>query len=228
MASEDKLQVGYWAIRGLAAPLRMICVYAGAEFESNQYEVINGDRGQWFSKKPALKEKNAFMNLPYVKDGDNIVTQSNACLSYLGRKFKLNGDNDQELTKVEQAICQAFDLRNDAVRLFYSPKEAFAANIDGFLQNSVNAHYEKFNLWLEQQGTKFLVKNEPTVPDFHLAELIDQIETLATRENKTSPLEAFPKLKAYFHDFQNLPQIQKYLASDFHKLPINNPSASFR
>merc|ERR1711879_777000 len=107
----------------------MMCHHANVEFEDTQYplggEPGNWDASAWFGVKPALKEKNALMNLPYVVDGDTVVTQSNACLMYLGRKFNLNGQNDSELLKVEQCLCEVFDLRNNAVRLFYSPKEQF-------------------------------------------------------------------------------------------------------
>ena len=37
----------------------------------------------WFGPKEALKEKNALMNLPYIIDGDTVVTQTLACLKYV-------------------------------------------------------------------------------------------------------------------------------------------------
>jgi len=42
----------------------------------------------------ALKVKNPLINLPYLTDGADasiVVTQSNACLQYLGRKLQLYG-----------------------------------------------------------------------------------------------------------------------------------------
>jgi hypothetical protein len=36
-----------------------------------------------------------------------VVTQSNACLSYLGRKLGLMGASDAELIRAEQGMCQA-------------------------------------------------------------------------------------------------------------------------
>ena len=37
----------------------------------------------WFGPKEALKEKNALMNLPYIIDGDTVVTQTLACMKYV-------------------------------------------------------------------------------------------------------------------------------------------------
>ena len=44
------------------------------------------------------QEQNALMNLPFVVDGDVVVTQSNAVLMYMGRKFGLVGTNEKEVT----------------------------------------------------------------------------------------------------------------------------------
>ena len=167
------LEVGYWDIRGLGAPLRMICEYAGVEYNAVNYTLTEKEGGgydasDWFDKKPAYKEKNALMNLPYVVDGDVTVTQSNACMTYLGRKFNLNGQNDQELTKMEQCLCEVFDLRNNIVKFSYSPKETFTPeNVKTFFSTNVDKSFDKLNSWLEQQGTKFLAADQPTVADFH-------------------------------------------------------------
>jgi len=113
--TDNKILVGYWSIRGLGAPLRLMCEYAGANYEAVNYELKgepgNWDASAWFSVKPALKDRNPLMNLPYVVDGDRVITQSNACLLYLGRKFGLSGKNEDEVTRMEQSLCQAMDLR---------------------------------------------------------------------------------------------------------------------
>ena len=67
---DDQITVGYWKIRGLAAPLRMMCVFAGANFKSVEHEGSHSksegfDYSAWHTKaKPALVEKNRLMNLP--------------------------------------------------------------------------------------------------------------------------------------------------------------------
>ena len=77
------------------------------------------DTSDWFDKKPALKEKNALMNLPYVIDGEHTIAQTNACFAHLGRVLGLYGSNYAETLKVEQCLCQVMDMRNDAVSKFY-------------------------------------------------------------------------------------------------------------
>lgn len=128
--AQEQVETAYWKIRGLGAPLRMLLSHAGANYKDVTYEVVQKedgsyDRSCWFSVKPALQAKNPLMNLPYVVDGDRVVTQSTSCLTYFGRKYKLSGANDDELTRVEQILAQAMDLRNDSVRLFYGPADKF-------------------------------------------------------------------------------------------------------
>eukprot|EP01125_Pyxidicula_operculata_P021799 TRINITY_DN8650_c0_g1_i1.p1 TRINITY_DN8650_c0_g1~~TRINITY_DN8650_c0_g1_i1.p1 ORF type:complete len:237 (-),score=48.41 TRINITY_DN8650_c0_g1_i1:20-730(-) len=224
------LKIGYWKIRGLAAALRMMCHYAGVEHESVLYEVKEKEGGgwdhsSWFSVKPELKEKNALINLPYVQDGETLVTLTNACLLYLGRKFNLNGKDAEEQVKVEQILMQIMDLRNEATGGFYGPKEKFQDNIK---REYWKDHYQKFELWLQQNKTDFVASNEVTTPDFHLFEMLDQHETLSKFLNFQSPLSSYPLLSAYYQRMKSLPKLAGYLSSDIHRnLPINQRFSNF-
>ena len=48
-----------------------------------------------------------------------LVTQSNACLSYLGRRLDLFGRNTAEHTKCDELLCELMDLRNRMVAFAY-------------------------------------------------------------------------------------------------------------
>lgn len=219
-----KLVVGYWSIRGLGAPLRMMCEYAGIDYEAKCYQAKAKEGGgwdvsAWFGVKPALVEKNALMNLPYIVDGDTVVAQTNACFTYLGRRLGLNGSNDAELTRVEQILCQVMDLRNDAVKLFYGGD---IAGLEAHLATAVQTHYGKLNNFFGQTGLKYSAADEVRTSDFHLFEMLDQHETLAKDLGKPSPMTAFPKLQAFYAAFKALPAIAKYLDGPLHQLPCNN------
>ena len=55
------------------------------------------DASNWFAYKPHLKEMNPLINLPYIVDGDIVISQTNACFTYLGRKFNMLGTTDVEV-----------------------------------------------------------------------------------------------------------------------------------
>jgi glutathione S-transferase len=68
--------------------------FSGEEFIDEQLETVFHPAARmqspWFAqRKPQLKQLNPLINLPFVIDGEVVVTQSNACLAYLGRKFNM-------------------------------------------------------------------------------------------------------------------------------------------
>lgn len=105
------ITVGYWSIKGLGAPLRMMVLYAGCPLNAVNYDLRPKDGGgwdgsAWFDIKPDLKAVNPLINLPYVQDGDVLVSQTNACLSYLGRRLGMWGNNPAEEIECEQLLCE--------------------------------------------------------------------------------------------------------------------------
>mmetsp|Transcript_10682 Transcript_10682/g.27759 ORF Transcript_10682/g.27759 Transcript_10682/m.27759 type:complete len:274 (+) Transcript_10682:3-824(+) len=241
---DPQIEIGYWAIRGLAAPLRMMCVYKSANFKDVSYNTTQKEDGSWdqdgwFEEtKPALRKINPLINLPYVKTSDSeIVAQSNACLLYLSRRLGLSGLTEREQADNEQCLFQVFDLRNDHIALVYtdselenaeSPTAHFDSNKDAYLDSTVVTHYTKFEDWLAaHSGRKFLVKDEPLAADFHLWEMLDQHEALAKFVGKQSLLDRFPELKRYYAEFRALPTLKPYFDSQMSKYPINLPMAAF-
>jgi len=228
-AAKAPLRVGYWAIRGLGAPLRMMCAYSGAPFATSDYEAHareggGWDVGEWFeADKPALAAANPLMNLPYVVDGDVVVSQSNACMSYLARKFGLAGAGGVAVARAEQVMCQVTDLRNDLVKLCYSADGADAAARDAYGAGTAAGHFGKLEKWLAVNGTLFSADDVVSVSDFHLWEMLDQHAALglfaATRG-------AHPLLHAFYERFAALPRMKPYLDGDAHRLPCNNKMAS--
>eukprot|EP00962_Isochrysis_galbana_P036726 scaffold12734_cov101-Isochrysis_galbana.AAC.3 len=91
MAQPDEFVLGYWKIRGLAAAQRMMFYYAGQKFTDRAYG--EDAREKYFGgDKPELAKKNPCINLPYLIDGDLVVTQSNSILLHLGKKLGIDKD----------------------------------------------------------------------------------------------------------------------------------------
>lgn len=211
--------LGYWAIRGLAQPARLMLAYAGEEFEDTKYEVGDApdfNRDAWLNAKPSLGLD--FPNLPYYIDGDLKLTQSNAIYRHIARKHKLYGDNDKEAAIIDMLADQIMDLRNDFIRLCYSPNYK---NLRKGYDEQLPKKLKAFENYLAKK--KFLLGDKISFPDFHLYEILDQNITM-----EPETLADFPILKTYMKNVEDLPAIKKYMASDkFMKSPINNKSAQF-
>lgn len=232
------LQVGYWNIRGLAAPLRMMLCYCNVQFENKAYCLNEEfDRSLWLTDaKPAFKAKNALANLPYIQDGDVLVCQSNACFSYLGRKLGLWGTCDGDVLKCEQLLCEVMDLRNNVVGFSYgrTGNPADVEEARAFISRQAGI-LSKLELWLSMEvkfsaESPFFVSGYATAPDFHIFEMLDQIQLLAQCRSLPSVIggDAFlPNLEVFYHNFRKLPGNDKYFASKMASAPCNNLMAVF-
>lgn len=233
----EMIEIGYWNIRGLAAPLRMMAMYSGLQHKVAAYAIPDGsfDRSCWLGEpKAKLRQSNALINLPYVKDGDRVVTQSNACMSYLGRKTGCWGSNEDEIVACEQLLCEIYDVRGAVVRFSY-PATPDAA--PGFIADVRLGGLAKLALYLSRvegfsQDAPFLVAGKATAPDFHLFEVLDQIRTACRVYGHCMSDDEFyagelAPLRLFYNGFAALPNMQAYLNSPLHKQPFNNLMANF-
>ncbi|KAJ8602609.1 hypothetical protein CTAYLR_009538 [Chrysophaeum taylorii] len=215
------MEIGYWAIRGLGAPLRMMATYGGLEYKDSQYS--SGEA--WFKEhKPRILGMNPLANLPYVVDGDKCICQSNATMVHIGEKIGIyEGLRDLEL------LVEIFDLRNAVVDLAYPFRKVardqaeFEVAAEAHLGKVAPKQYAKLEAVLEKNGTLYMLKDTPSVCDFHVWEMLDQHESLALKFNHPSPLIPFPKLKRLHDTLKADPKLKPYFDSDKYKLPINNP-----
>jgi len=215
--------LGYWKIRGLAQPIRLMLGYADVDFEDKLYEVTDEPE---YSREAWLKEKFNlgldFPNLPYYVDGETKLSQSSAIMRHLARKHDLMGKTDKEKDRCDQAAEQICDLRQGFVKLCYGAffgmdfKEkgpAYAENIKKNLQP-----FETFlgdNKWLAGENL--------TWADFILWEMLDQHLLF-----KSDCLGELPKLAAYHQRFKDEPKIKKFMESPkFFKGPCNNKMAAW-
>ncbi|XP_012944248.1 glutathione S-transferase Mu 3 [Aplysia californica] len=216
----EKPRIGYWDIRGLAAPLRLIMAYSGVDFSDDRYAVgppPEYNRDVWFSVKFTLGLD--FPNLPYYIDDKVKLTETNAIFRYLGRKYNLYGDDDVAKANCDLILEMAMGLRNGFVGLCYGKN--FDENKPAYLEKA-KKQLDAFEAYLGDK--KFFAGDKVTVADFHMFEMLDQHNTF-----EPSLLDNSPKLKQFWQRFRDLPAIKAYLSSDKYKeRPINNPSANWK
>ncbi|XP_048409515.1 glutathione S-transferase Mu 3-like [Stegostoma tigrinum] len=209
--------LGYWDIRGLAQPIRLLLEYTGTAYEEKLYscgEAPNYDKSCWFDVKSKLGLD--FPNLPYLIDGDVKITQSNAIMRYIARKQKLVGETEDEKIRVDMLENQAMDFRMGFVRLAYDPDF-----------EDLKADYLKGLSSILKQFSDFLGKrpwfagDKITFVDFLMYELFDE-----HRVFEPKCLDEFQNLKDFVEHFEALEKIAAYIKSDrFMKGPFNNKMA---
>ncbi len=253
------ITVGYWSTKGLGAVCRMVVLYSGYSLKGKNYKLqpvikdnyLNYDGSEWHDNdKITLKNKNSLINLPYIvittsTYKEMIITQSNACLSFLGRKFNMFGMNEIDTSKCEQLLLETNDLRSVITSFAYThfknkdlENEAAKEVFTKAFQNNNLGKIQKFEKWLKNNNDDknyFLINNEITIPDFNLFDILDfYVEFLkyynfVTDKNIINIFNelGYPNISKFYNHFIELPKMQKYLNSIFYKLPYTNKSARF-
>lgn len=236
--STAKMILGYWNIRGLAQPIRLLLTQAGVDFEDKRYPTLGtppseSNSSDWLADKNANTFDLTFPNLPYLIDGDVHLTQTLAILRYLGRKLGFVGKTEREILRVELTEQQVADLRAAFAKLCYSPDferlqegSRSAADCLGILDGGFT---ERFSLMLRELSAfladrKWFAGDRMTYVDFAAYEILFQM----SKWNDKIFGEAVANLKDFMTRFEALPAIEAYLKSErYLKWPFNGDSASF-
>ncbi|CAN2391004.1 cellular detoxification of nitrogen compound [Pristimantis euphronides] len=217
--------LGYWDIRGLAHPIRLVLEYVGTDYQEKRYVIGDGkcgrrapdyDKSQWLDEKEKLGLD--FPNLPYLVDGDVKLTQSNTILRYIAHKHGLCGSTEREEILVSMVENEAMDFRMRLVAISYNPefeklKGPYLEKLPTFL-----ARYSQF------LGVRpWFVGDKITFADFLMYDVLDQHRML-----DPTCLQEFKNLQDFLARFEALPAVAAYMTTPrFIKSPINGRMASW-
>ena len=211
--------LGYWDIRGLAQPIKLLLAYTGTEYQDKRFPCGPGpefDRSQWFDNKFSFGLD--FPNLPYYIDGDVKLSQSNAILRYIARKHDMLGKTDKEKAMVDMMAEETMDLRNAWIGLCYNPD--FENLKEGYL-NNLGPKMQQFSKFLASKP--WFAGQSMTFVDFVMYELIDIHQQLVP-----NCVQNYPNLERFQERFERLPKIAMFMKSpQFMKAPLNNKMAKF-
>ena len=100
------MEFGYWGAKGRAEAIRWLMAYLGL----NVKEWNPANPQEWAARKPLL---GLFANLPFLIDGNFIISESEALPTYLVLKtgqHKLLGKDFLDQTRVRQIECVVSDI----------------------------------------------------------------------------------------------------------------------
>ncbi|XP_065661513.1 glutathione S-transferase Mu 5 isoform X2 [Hydra vulgaris] len=212
--------LGYWKIRGLAQPIRLLLGYTKTDFVDKTYELGDApeyDRTSWLSVKYTLGLD--FPNLPYFVDGDVKLTQSNAIIQYIARKNNMDGNTEKEKYRIDMMVNELVDFRMGFVTLCYRTKPE---DLDQAVKDYKMNVQTRLKLFEDFLGDfPFLAGDKLTFVDFIFYELLDIHKVF-----QEDILVSFPKLEAFVKRFEAIPEIHDFMKSDkFFKGPLNNKVA---
>jgi len=110
--------LGYWGLRGIANPIRVLLHHVDERFEDRHYGMEDFDK--WFNEdKPALEGTMDFPNLPHFIDGKVQISQTKVILAYLGRKHNLDASTEEERIRMGLAIEVLEEYRQALSKVAY-------------------------------------------------------------------------------------------------------------
>jgi glutathione S-transferase len=231
-----EITLGYWGIRGLGQPIRFLLVCADVPFSEVRLGVrqdgtlLDEDKEDedWASVRATLAMP--FPNLPYLIDTSSAspvrLSQSNAILRYLARRFDYYGDSETDRVEIDVLQDEAYDFRNEIIDTAYTLGEGYAAVYENFSSNTLPRYLDSFEDYLaDRDNQNFYVGSRLSLVDFILYELLWQM-TLMVPNSITESNR--PTLFAFIKAFEKTPRIANYLQSEnYIEHPINSPWASF-
>ncbi len=218
--------LGYWAIRGLSERCRQLLEYCAIPYTQDTYEGAEG-RNKWFTEvKSKLQEKNPAITLPYLIDGDKVISESDAICVYIcykGNKPELMGRDMDEKVKMATIHGVYKDFHPIYIKLVYgtyTPENTFETALAEAIKN-FQPHLKKLNGIL---GNGEFLAGGLTWIDFAIA---DFLQTLSLMSEEI--LKPFPKLTEYWKRVWALPELKGYFSSDrFKERPCNNYVAAWK
>ncbi|XP_017488234.1 PREDICTED: glutathione S-transferase-like [Rhagoletis zephyria] len=171
----SQITVGYWDFRGLAEPIRNLLVFQGVDFVDKRYSKGADGKGQeWLDEKFTLGLD--FPNIPYLIDSANNVkiTQSLAILRYLARKYKLEGETEEQKNRAAVLEQQVYDLNMNFFRTIFSPD--FEKNKAEYLKTLPDQLKAVSNFIGSNQ---YSTGNSVTYVDFWLYELLVKLKVFS-------------------------------------------------
>lgn len=214
-------QLGYWNIRGLAAPIRMLLYYCDVPFADVQYEQGSAPD---FSTAAWLDEKHAlgllFPNLPYYIDDGGKFVQTLPILRYIAARHGViaGGDLGHNDSQVDVLAHVAMDLRNAFTRCCYRCQSMAE------VERAVAEHLRPQILCWSQHladGRSFCAGDRLSYADFFLAEHLDQI-----RQVFPAAVQPHTALCSYIDRFFGLDKLQQFQRTSLYmKWPVNNKRA---
>jgi glutathione S-transferase len=181
---------------------RLALFVAGADFDDHRLP-----RGEW----PALKPTTPFGGLPILEsEGRPAVSQSNAILGYVGRRYGLLPADPWEAMRHESLLNACEDLRDAVGRTFgiADPEELKRRRAE-----LVAGPLRTWAINMERQiEGPFVGGAEPSVADLKLFIVLGWLQKGVLDHVPSDVLSPFPKLGRLFESVQKHPKVVAWYA----------------
>ncbi|CAH2093199.1 unnamed protein product [Euphydryas editha] len=183
----------YFDVKALGESIRLLLTYGGLEFVDHRV-----DEKDWESVKPSMP----FGQMPVLEIDGKQYAQSVAIARYLGKKFKINGENIEEEFEIDQNVDYLNSIRDEAAVVHYDIEEKDR-------ERKYNEMKEKFLLMIKKldeiirQNNGHIAAGKLTWGDFVFAGSFDYLKMLLRMPDLEKQYPSFRQvIDAVHEDFR--------------------------
>ncbi|XP_075980043.1 glutathione S-transferase 2-like [Anticarsia gemmatalis] len=200
----SKVTLYYFQAKAAVEGIRTLLAYGGQEFEDRRLEF--GE--EWLKFKP----NTPLGTLPVLNiDGKEYAT----CLAisrYLGKKYGLIGDNDEEAFEIDQNVDYITDMRQRASTTYWERDEEIKKKQQEENAKLYPAMLDKINAMLEKNDG-YIAAKKLTWADFHFAGMLDYLKVILQMPDLTDKYPAFKKIAERVY---SIPKVKAWAATAPH------------
>ena len=216
------LEFGYWEFKGRAHYIRMLIAYLGLEVNEVTYKTPQ----EWASKKQELAKSDhcPFPNLPYLIDGDTVITETVA----ICKALVIKASRPEMFGKTPADQVTHLSMMGVCADLF-SGIASVLGKSKAEVQQAWPGLYDK-DIKHRLAGFVKILANRPfllyyvTVADLFLAYLGDVYEFISVNTGVRNPFADFPQLQNLHKSVWALPGLSQFKTSAANQIP-NFPPA---
>ena len=198
--SEEKYILHYFNVNARGSMARGILSYAKANWEDHKIDYEK----EWGEKYKNDKNFCEYGQLPVLEYKGKFYAQSMAIELFLGKKFKLLGDNDDEEYEINNLLCSFEDFYGLIHDMTDATKEKTYAKTRKYFK----IYEEKYLKNLKtNKGKYYFAKDKFTLADIYFGCLIKSI--LRTLDEINIEKE-FPELAKLMKSYENGPLKEYY------------------
>ena len=203
------MELGYWAIQGRAEWLRWLLAYLDIEYTEQHFQSFE----EWNIFKDRTRVDFPFINLPFLRHGSELYSESQAIAEAIVRKasrIDLLG-KDHDLETVRQYTGVASDLQAAFFSLANFTKEEIIEKYDNLFEEKFS---EKFSAFEQLLGDdRHFLCYYVSVADFLLANVVFNLKYMAEVCEVEHELvrDRFGKLQAWYERVMALPGLKYFL-----------------
>ncbi|KRX00105.1 Thioredoxin-like fold [Pseudocohnilembus persalinus] len=210
--NDEKIELAYWdGIRARGQSSYYLLAYSGLNYNIKKYTMQQYQ--EWVEKdKVEMLKKTPFANLPYVKDGELIITETPAVQEYIALrsgKKELLGVNFEEKVKIQQQYGIANDIFFKLYEVIFDKENCLKKMEEGYYKQNLEAKTNQLLEKIGKNGSQFLNGKLPSLPDFVFAECCKVF--LEAFYDELHDNSTFEKIKQYVERFENIPEIQEFI-----------------